>query len=170
MTTYYIFRHGQTKNSKYHLPYPKDNRLIKILPEAVPSLKKLAEYLKNVKSDYNVSSEYLRCRQSTDIVTKISGLNFERDRRLNEKSQESFEDFKKRVKSFLEDMEKENYKTVVICTHGAVIAAMRRLLLKKSVRVTNLPFYPKTGVLMIIKGNEIKYVDFNNSKTGPFRD
>ena len=162
MTKYYIFRHGQTRNSKYHLPYPRDSRSIEILPEAVPALEKLAGYLKNIKSDYNVSSEYLRCRQSAAIVTKISGLEFEIDPRLNEKSGESFEDFKKRVKSFLEDMEKENHKTVVICTHGAVIAALKSLLLKGSFRRREIVFYPRPGVLLSIEGKKTEKIDFNS--------
>jgi len=161
MTKYYIFRHGQTLNSKFHLPYPKNNKSVEILPEGIPSLEKLAKYLKNIKSDHNFSSEYLRCQQSTAIVTKISGLKFKKDKRLNEKSGENFSDFKRRVKDFLDEVEKKNYETVVICTHGAVVAAMRKFLLKKSLKITNLPFYPKTGVLMFVKRKEIKYIDFN---------
>ncbi len=160
MTKYYIFRHGQTKYSKFHLSYPKNNQSIEILPEAVPALEKLAEYLKNIKSDYNVSSEYLRCRQSTAIVTKISGLKFERDPRLNEKSSESFDNFRKRVKEFLEETESKNYKTVVICTHGAVIAAIKNLLLKNSFKRREIVFYPRPGVLLIIEGKKIEQINF----------
>lgn len=161
MTKYYIFRHGQTLNSKFHLPYPKNNKSVEILPEGIPALKKLAKYLKNIKSNHNFSSEYLRCQQTTAIVANISGLKFKKDKRLNEKSGENFSDFKKRVKDFVDEIDKMNYEIVVICTHGAVIAALRKTLLKKSLRITNLPFYPKTGVLMKVYGKEIEYIDFN---------
>lgn len=162
MTTYYIFRHGQTKYSKYHLPYPKDNRFVEILPEGKEVIERLGKYLKKIKSQKNFSSEYYRCRQTTEIVGKFSDLKFNKDKRLNEKSGESFNDFKTRVKDFVEEIEKKNYDSVVICTHGAVIAAMRKLLLGKGLRISNLPFYPKTGILMIVRGKEIEYVDFNN--------
>lgn len=161
MTTYYIFRHGQTKYSKYHLPYPKDNRFVEILPEGRAAIERLGKYLKNIKFSKNFSSEYHRCQQTTEIVNKFSGLKFKKDKRLNEKSGENFGDFKARVKDFVEEIEKKNFETVVICTHGAVIAAMRKMLLKKGLRITNLPFYPKTGVLMKVVGKEIEYIDFN---------
>ena len=161
MTKYYIFRHGQTKYSKYHLPYPKDNRFVEILPESKVAIEKLAKYLKKIKSLKNFSSEYRRCQQTAEIVTKITGLKFKKDKRLNEKSGENFGDFKARVKDFIEEIEKKNYEMVMICSHGAIIAALRKMLLKKSLRITNLPFYPKTGVLMIVNGKKIEYIDFN---------
>ncbi len=161
MTTYYIFRHGQTKYSKYRLPYPKDNRLVEILPEGKVAIERLGKYLKDIKSLKNFSSEYYRCRETVKIIGKISGLKFKKDKRLNEKSGENFSDFKTRVKDFVEEIEKKEYKTVMICTHGAVIAAIKKMLLKKNLRITDLLFYPKTGVLLIVKGKEVEKIDFN---------
>jgi len=160
MTKYYIFRHGQTLNSKYHLPYPKNNRQIKILPDSIPALKKMAEYLKNISSDLNASSEYLRCKQTTKIITKISGIKFSGDVRLNEFNQETFLDLTNRIKNFLEEVEKKEYQTVIICTHGAVISTIKNLLIKGRMKRIELPFYPKPGILLCIEGKKIQKIDF----------
>ena len=161
MTKYYIFRHGQTRNSKYHLPYPKDNRFIKILPDSIPALKKMAKYLNNISSDLNVSSEYLRCRQTAKIITQISKLKFGKDARLNEYGDETFLEFTRRIKDFLEEVEKNDYKTVVICTHGAGISTIKKLLTKGKMKQRELPFYPKPGILLCIEGKKIQKIDFN---------
>lgn len=161
MTKYYIFRHGQTRNSKFHLPYPKDNRLIKILPDSVPALKKMAKYLKKIKPDLSVSSEYLRCQQTAKIITQISKLKFGKDARLNEYGDETFLEFTRRIKDFLEEVEKNKYQTVVICTHGAGIATIKNLLIKGKMKRRELPFYPKPGILLCIEGKKIQKIDFN---------
>lgn len=163
MTKYYIFRHGQTRNSKYHLPYSKDNRKIKILKDSIPAIKKMAEYLKNITPDLAASSEYLRCQQTTKIVAKITATKFKKDSRLNEFGNETFLQFKKRIKDFLEEVEKNKYQTVVICTHGAVIAALKNLLIKGRIKKGDLLFYPKPGLLLYIEGKKVKKFDFNKS-------
>jgi broad specificity phosphatase PhoE len=164
MTNYYIFRHGQTYNSKNRVKYPKNNFKVEILPEGIPDLEKIAIYLKNIPSDYNVSSEYLRCRQTSEIVTKIAGKIFEKDSRINEFSQkfgqESFEIFKERIKSFLDDLEAKKYNTVVICTHGAVIAGLKSFLLKNTFVGDDLTDYPRPGVLLCVKNKKIEELDF----------
>lgn len=160
MTKYYIFRHGQTFNSKFHLPYPKNNKSVEILPEGIPALERLAGYLKNIKSNHNFSSEYLRCQQTTKIIAGITGLQFEKDARLNEFNQETFSEFVNRTKNFLEEVEKNEYQTVVICTHGAGISTIKNLLIKGRVKRRELPFYPKPGILMCIEGEKIQKIDF----------
>jgi len=162
MTKYYIFRHGETMYSKDLVPYPKNSRSIKILSESIPTLEKIAKYLKKTKPDICISSEYIRCRQSTEIISKISGLNFEKNPRLNEYSQESFKEFKKRVKRFIYDLEEKRYKTVVICTHGAVIAGIKNYLNKDSFTQNDLTDYPKTGVILCIEGDKIEEIVFNS--------
>ena len=160
MTKYYIFRHGQTRNSKFHLPYPKNNRLIKILPDSIPALKKMAEYLKSISSDLSASSEYLRCQQTTKIISKITGVKFKKDSRLNEFGRETFIEFTDRIKDFLEEVEKNKYETVVICTHGAGISTIKNLLIKGRMKRIELPFYPKPGILLCIEGKKIQKIDF----------
>lgn len=164
MTKYYIFRHGETYNSKNRIKYPKNNWKVQILPEGVPVLEKLATYLNKFKSDFNVSSEYLRCKETTEIVTKITGNNFETDSRINEFSQkmamESFEIFSERIKNFLDELNSKNYKTVIICTHGAVIAGLKSFLLKNNFEKNDLIDYPRPGVLLRIEKGKIKEIDF----------
>ena len=160
MTKYYIFRHGETKYSKYGLPYPSDSRTIEVLPEGIPAIKKIGEYLKEIESDYNVVSEFERCQTTIKIVSEITGKKFEKESRLNEFERESFDDFKKRVKSFIDEIEVKKYKSVVICTHGAVVAALKNLLINNSLKIINLPFYPKTGVILRIEGNKTEEINF----------
>lgn len=153
-----------TLNAKYHIPYPKNNFLVEILPEGIPALEKLGTYLKNISPDFNVSSEYLRCKQTTEIITKTAGLKFEKDARLNEFGQETFSEFIKRIKDFLEEVKKNEYQTVVICTHGAVISTIKNLLIKGRMKRRELPFFPKPGILMCIEGEKIQKIDFNIEK------
>lgn len=161
MTKYYIFRHGETFYSKNRQSYPEDNFLVEILPEEIPVLEKLAIYLKNISSDYNVSSEYFRCQQSIKIVSEISRLHFENDSRLNEFNHETFEELVKRLENFVKDIEEKNYSTVIICSHGAVIAGLKNILTGSEFESRELINYPKTGILTCIEDKKIEEVDFN---------
>jgi broad specificity phosphatase PhoE len=49
--------------------------LHEILPEGIPAVKRLADYLKDIKTDINFTSPYLRCKQTVDIISKVSGGN-----------------------------------------------------------------------------------------------
>jgi len=151
-----------TINAKFHIPYPRNNFMVEILPEGIGAIEKIGDYLKNISSDFNVSSEYLRCQQTTKIVSKITGFNFKNDERLNEKSEESFVEFNKRIEDFLSDIKEKNYKTVIICTHGAVIAALKNNLVNNRFRRREVIRYPRPGVLMCIEGKKVEEIDFNS--------
>lgn len=163
MTKYYIFRHGETLYSKNNISYPTDSFAIEILPESIPTLEKMARYLKNISSDYNVSSEYVRCQQSVKIISEISGLEFKKDSRLNElgDNNENFTNFTERLVSFISDIDKKHYKNVVICTHGAVISAAKRILSGTSFERGDLSDYPRPGVILCIENGKIEEIDFN---------
>lgn len=124
----------------------------------------MAKFLEKVALNFNVSSEYLRCQQTTKIIMANSGLKFEKDARLNEFGQETFSEFIKRIKDFLEEVKKNEYQTVVICTHGAVISTIKNLLIKGRMKRRELPFFPKPGILMCIEGEKIQKIDFNIEK------
>ncbi|MEM7030344.1 MAG: histidine phosphatase family protein, partial [Chloroflexota bacterium] len=64
--TYYIFRHGLATHSK--TGYGDDILTAEVLPEAIPKVKRLGQYLKDFEADYHVRSELIRCRQTADIV------------------------------------------------------------------------------------------------------
>lgn len=121
-TKYYIFRHGETFVTKGRaLSYGVKVFSASILEECFPALEKLGQHLKKIPTDYNVSSKIKRCRQTVDIVSKQSDKNFNFDSRLNEFFFELPYFFKRRVRSFIKDVERNEYQSVAICTHGAVI-------------------------------------------------
>ncbi|MFA5025185.1 MAG: histidine phosphatase family protein [Candidatus Shapirobacteria bacterium] len=163
MTKYYLFRHGDTFYTKNRQPYPQDNFSVEILPDGIPALEKLAIYLKDINSDFNVSSEYLRCQQSNKIVSNISELDFVNDARLNEFSHEIFDNLVKRLESFINEMKKRQYKTIVVCTHGAVIAGLKNILIGSEYEKREMVDYPRPGVLTVVEDKNINEIDFNST-------
>ena len=159
MKNFYLFRHGLATKSL--IGYGDKILTATLLPEGVPPIERMAEFLKDIPSDFNVSSEFLRCQQTTKIISDITNKKFVRDVRLNEYYNESFEEFRTRVKNFLQEIETQPYKNIIICTHGAVVAALKNLITKNSFYIFQQFTFPKTGVLMIIKNNTIEEIDFN---------
>ena len=158
---YYIFRHGETINSKNDVDYGDKEYVRKILPEGVPAIKKLGEYLKNVQTNRNLTSELLRCVQTSDIVSGITGKKFEKYPLLIEYMDNSFAGFKLRMKKLVAELESKEDLTYLICTHGAVISALKYLLTTGKYEEQNLMDYPKTGTLMIIENGKVDLLDFN---------
>jgi len=159
VTTYYLFRHGQTYATKYHLPY-FFNPHIGILPGAAPALKRVAAYLQTIPSDLNVTSAFKRCRQSADIVTKITGQPFVVDPRLNEYYLTTFSSFTARLKNFLSETDQKNYQNVVICTHGGIMSGLKHLIMENNFKFTQLPDYPLPGILLIVDRQHCRQIDF----------
>lgn len=170
---FYIFRHGETFSTvNSDSGYGDKQFTTGILPEGIPAIQRLAEYLKQITPDHAAASELLRVQETVKVVTKITGVEFVKDKRLNELLDENgmapappyapyFEIQKEQLKEFLQEMEKHNYKTVFICTHGYNIAGIKHLILNNSFEVKDLPNYPNPGVLTIIKGKEVEEIDFN---------
>lgn len=159
--TFYIFRHGETFATKAGTGYGIRVFTAPILEEGIPTLEKMGVYLKDIHSDYNVSSQVKRCRQTVAIIGKESKKEFVFDKRLNEYFIESFGHFRNRIKSFLLEMEEKQYETILICTHGAVIAGLISLLTGKNFQPYNLFTYPEPGVLTIIKDKTTQQINFN---------
>ncbi|QQG40718.1 MAG: histidine phosphatase family protein [Candidatus Levyibacteriota bacterium] len=157
--TFYIFRHGLSTKSLFG--YGDKIVTAELLPEGKPPIKKMGKYLKNVSTDFCVRSEFIRCQQTSDIIAKATNKKFINDKRLNEYNDETFDNLRDRTKDFLENIEKSNYKDILICTHGAVIAALKNLILKNKFTIFQLYDYPKTGMLLIIKEGKIEEIDFN---------
>lgn len=161
MKTYYIFRHGETFVTKgggwyWHRLYSAP-----ILEEGRPIITKLAEYMKNVPSDYNVCSPFLRCQQTAEIVNKITGKVFTTDRRIREWDFEVPYYFKRRVLNFAVEMEKSEHQTIVICSHAYVIQVLVQYLTHGNVSLRQLVAAPLPGVLTIIKNKELTEINFN---------
>src|SRR5690606_8104648 len=159
--TYYIFRHGMAV-------YPNQSfgsRVLtaELLPEGIPPIQRLARYLTNVPSDYQVCSEVLRCRQTAAIVTEATGKNFEIDSRLREYYQETFDELSRRTKAFADEIQQSGYQNVMICTHGAVIAALKHYLTDGYFDRRHEMDYIQTGQLMIINQDKsVEVLDFNS--------
>ncbi|MDO8429051.1 MAG: histidine phosphatase family protein [Candidatus Daviesbacteria bacterium] len=165
--TFYIFRHGETFVTRDRVGYGPNILDAPILEEGKEALLRLAVYLKGIKSDFAVSSEILRCRQTVEIVSKISGKKFEFDSRLNEFSlnelnNETFEVFLSRVQSFMNEVKAKKYDSVLICTHGAVIAVLKHLITTGVVSMEDIPDYPNPGILMIIKDQSVEEISFRD--------
>jgi broad specificity phosphatase PhoE len=167
MTDFYIFRHGDTKDSGSFLntifDYKGDSRMLPILPKGVPALEKIGEFLKNIPTDANFCSPYLRCMDSAEIVGGIANKKYQSDERIREleKNGEKFTSFKKRVINFLNEIDEKKYSAVSICTHGAVIAAIKHLKTSRRFYFFQIIDFPKPGNLTIIKNGEVDTIDFN---------
>ena len=157
--TIYLMRHGLATHST--TGYGDTILTATILPEAIPVVKKIAEYLKDKPTNANFSSEFLRCKQTAKIVTDITNKQFEFDKRLNEFYDETFLQFKERLQNFIEDLEQKNVPHVLICTHGAVIAGLKHLLLRNTVLEENLLDFALPNVLTTIENGKIHEIDFS---------
>lgn len=162
---YYIIRHGETHQSKLNVPYGEAVETAEILPETIPVVEKLANYLKDIDFTKCYSSPYLRCRQTVEIISKITGNEFVFDDRLGEfrPDKESMIEFAGRLKYFLKEVNSKNIKSVLVCTHGYPISALTQLIKSSSVTPERLNYYPKTGVLTIISPDNTKVIDFNKN-------
>jgi broad specificity phosphatase PhoE len=153
---WYIFRHGLATRD----PRGYGNRVLtaEVLPEGIPPVRRLGEYLKEAPYDYGVRSEILRCQQTAGIVTEITGRTFVTDSRLNEIYQESFDQVRDRVREFVQEMSTSPYEHVWVCTHGIVIAALRHLLTRGEFAPKDALDYVLPGQLLLIHGEEIEVV------------
>jgi len=165
MTTLYIFRHGDTVNTKNlfdKLTVKKDTHSLPILPESYTALEKIGKYLKDIPTDANFCSPYLRCRQSAKIVGKFSNKKYVIDSRIEElEGHINFSDFRKRIISFLNEIKEKNYSAVSICTHGAIIAAIKHMEVNGGFHFFQVLNYPEPGNLIIIKNRKVTQINFN---------
>jgi broad specificity phosphatase PhoE len=168
MTDLYIFRHGNTVNSnnlfiKFFGIWRKDSHSLVTLPKALPALKRIGEYLKNIKTNADFTSPYIRCVDSARVVSEVTGKTYQEDERVRELEArgESFESLKSRVGNFLAEIADKNYSAVSICTHGAVIATIKHLATGRSFPHFKIFDYPNPGNLVTIKNGKIETINFN---------
>ena len=162
--TYYIFRHGETYFSKNKIHYGESVYSAEILPEFVPTVKKLAEFLKGQIEDANFASPYLRTRQTVEIVREQTGKEFTFDDRLGEEmittGKESYDDLIERLSGFMNDMEKSDDKVIALCSHGWPIAALVNLITKGEMKYVWLDNMILTGQLAIIRDKQMEVKSF----------
>jgi len=136
---------------KWLYPSLKEQGKIRLTAAAEKKFKKLAKKIKKEKIDLIYSSDILRTRQTAGIIAKELGLKINFDKRLRDvahgvyqgktkkefyhvfpdprkrfiakpKGGESWNDVKKRVVSFIKDIEKKHKnKKILIVSHGDVL-------------------------------------------------
>ena len=162
-TTFYIFRHGETFATKAGIWYGWKIYSANILEEGKPTLHKIGEYLQDIETDYQVSSQIKRCRQTSEIIQSHTNREFVYDKRLNEFFLESYLHLRKRLRSFLQEVEEKQYKKVAVCSHGGVIGVMLRMLTHdRSRNPLTLFQYPPPGVLSIVRDGQLEQINFND--------
>ncbi len=148
---YILLRHGETiyQTKKKGLLYPWTSvNSVSLTKKGKEQVKSAVEKLKAKNVDLIYSSDFLRTRQTAEIVAKILGLKIIFDKRLrdinfgifyggkideyrkffiNKKQKffkrppkgESWRDVKKRIIDFIKDIEKKyKNKTIIIISHG----------------------------------------------------
>jgi broad specificity phosphatase PhoE len=158
-TNWYILRHALSTYSKHG--YGEEILTAQILPQETAPYKKMAQYLKSVENSSNYSSEIIRCRQTAEIISKETGKLFIIDKRLNEYHQETFIQLRRRVSDWLTDVQKDPKENVIVCTHGAVIAVLKQLIIEGVSDEDHQLDYPQCGELLIIKNKELELINFN---------
>lgn len=155
----FLFRHGETMQSLNALEYGAAEHTAEILPEAVPVVRKMAEFLTNQKINAWFVSEYLRCQQTAKIIAETTKVDFTTTPLLNEFVSGQFEDLNNRAQRFV-DLILQNQFDVAVCTHGAVIAALSQLLMHEKFTSDKLFDYPPCGVLWEIEDKTVTAFDF----------
>ena len=160
--TYYIFRHALTYALKTGTAYGDAVLTAPILHVGRQPYKKMGRFLKSKRTDFNVSSPLIRCKQTTQIISEITGKEFILDERLTEFHLESRESLERRLTDFLDEMNEKGFEKMAICTHGAVISALIGLLTPENGKEEyGLLNYPDPGVLVIIKDGHFEEINFN---------
>lgn len=162
MKTWYLFRHALSTYSKHG--YGDEVLSAQILPSETKPIEQMAQYFLKVPNSINFSSEIIRCIQTAQIISKPTGKQFATDKRLNEYHGESFEEFTIRVTSWLDGIEASQTasENILVCTHGAVIAALKHIILKGTFSEDNALDYPECGELWIIRDKKVESIDFNS--------
>jgi|GEM_PF-397336 len=171
-----IFRHGLATHSTSG--YGDQILTAELLPEGIPAIERMAQYLKPIKSRIHFASPVLRCRQTVEIITREAGKFFRFDSRLSEYlgevHQEEFAAFAQRTAAALKNILAEADQlagqssapqqplTLMICTHGAVVASIKHLLLTGEFTQNDLLDFTLPGELMDIQNGQCDVKSFNS--------
>jgi len=163
----YIFRHGITYFSKNRLPYGDSIETAEILPEGIPAIKRMGNYLRDVHTDSNFTSPYKRCIQTSLIISGVSSKKFKMDTNLRDwdPQKETVEGMIKRLYRFSAQLATNNHTSVAICTHGYPINALIAYFTKGTIDKGDLDSFPDPGVLVIVDNKKVVYKDFNQANS-----
>lgn len=165
---YYLFRHGKTEitneQARTGLPihYDETNLSASILPEGTQILERMGRFLNAQHIDGWFSSPLLRCRQTCEIISAVTGKEFELDERLAEDETQTLEQKEQRLKDFLADLAKGNYQNVAICTHGTYLAILVNLLSTTTKKYSDPSReFPEPGIITVISDGTVNEINFN---------
>ena len=161
---YYIFRHGETLFTKNNIPYGDSVETAEIIPETIPVIERLGNYLKDKIDNDNYTSPFKRAIQTVEIVEKITNKKFTSDERIREEglssADETIVQLEERLRNFLGDVSK-NAKNIAVCSHGWPIAGLISIITNNRLTKFDLSDYPKCGELTVIEDGVLKTLDFN---------
>lgn len=148
-----FIRHGQTNYNLKDLCNSRPDPRVRLTALGRRQVKEAAEKLKNTKIDAIYVSQLFRASQTAREINKYHNAPVFIDGRLNDraigcenkpsslyyewvatrknpwtvtpKGGESYEHMKKRLASFLKDLAKKDYKTVLITSHLPILKAAR---------------------------------------------
>lgn len=129
-----------------------------IHPQGIPAVEKIAYFLKKKPIDYFVSSEYLRCVETADIISVIAKEEFDYDPALNSIFIETPRHFNNRIKQFVSSLERSHYENIAICSHGLVISLLIHHLTGKKVPLKDMLFHLKPGKIVVIRNGKVQKV------------
>jgi len=142
----FFVRHGQTNYNVLGLCNDDPSEDVHLTDLGKSQAKELANRFKNIKFDLVITSEFPRSKETASIITKSH--KFKIDPRINERKTggfnnktnsdfkkaleadilnskftdgESFEEIKKRVVSFIEELKTYTYSNILVVTHGQVL-------------------------------------------------
>ena len=143
----YFLRHGQSTYNVKDLCNGNPRKPVFLTELGKTQIEKAREKLENEKLEVIFVSQFPRTKESAKIINKEHNIKIKIDKRINDrktgfegksyydyikaiekdkffiklKGGESFQEEKKRVFSFLKDLIKKHYNTVLVVTHEEII-------------------------------------------------
>jgi broad specificity phosphatase PhoE len=158
--TWYLCRHGLATHAA---SYGADVLTAQVLQEGWPAVEVLAQQLAAAPKGEFYASPVLRCRQTADKITAVTGQNYLVDDRLREwqfnedvsapKSTidgETFQALTDRIQAFLADRQRSQAEVIWVCAHGSILAALTHYLTDKAFTLADSEDYPPPAGLRVI--------------------
>jgi broad specificity phosphatase PhoE len=150
----YLLRHGQSEYNTSNLINTDPKIKVPLTKLGVKQAEKAGEKLKKIKFDAIYVSDFLRAKQTAEIVNKYRGLKLNVDLRLNEvdlgfegktdkeflkaagndyfhfrgTGTENWQDLKVRVQKFLDDLKRKNLESVLVVSHQWVAMVANQIV------------------------------------------
>lgn len=155
----YLVRHGLSTLDPRG--YGEHQLTAGLLPEGAGAIERIAGRLKEVPASFNASSPVLRCRQTAEIISRITGKHFVFDGRLTDLYREPFASFSERLRAFTSEIAERPEEHIIVCTHSAVITGISQYILGGTFTFQEEYDDPREGELMIIENNTRRTISFN---------